>query len=145
MPQNATSFQPGNQAALTHGARSRIALEKRAGRVREELTALVGEHCPHLTPADAPLVDLAVDLTTKLRLLSEFYDKTSGGSLIDLRGKPRPAAQLYLQLHRQALATFDRLGIGPSARASIIGALGLPSHRERLAEQAQRELREKYR
>jgi hypothetical protein len=122
MPRTKTTFAPRNQAALRHGGRSRIALEMHASEVRAELTALLAEHLPHLTPADGPLVDLAIDATTKLRLMNAYFERTSGGSLIDGRGRPRAAAELYLRVERQCIALFDRLGIGPTARAAIVGS-----------------------
>ena len=117
--------------ALKHGARSRYTLEKRAAEVREELTELLSRDLPGLTAADAPLVDLAVDVTAQLRLIREYLQRTSGGSLIDLRGRPRSCANLYMSLLRQATTIFDRLGIGPAARAQILssasGSQGLAS------------------
>lgn len=145
MSRTKTTFQPGNQAALTHGGRSRIAVETHANLVREELTALLSEHLPHVTAADGPLVDLAVDVTTKLRLLADYFDRTSGGSLIDGRGKPRAASELYLRLHRQCLAVFDRLGIGPASRVSIMASLGTAqTSRQRLAIETQKRLQADY-
>jgi hypothetical protein len=109
---------------MRHGARSRHAVETRAQSVRTEVNELLAKHLQHVGPADTPLVDVAVDVITKLRLISDYLDRVSGGSLIDLRGKPRPSAELYLRLHRQALAVFDRLGVGPQARAAIVASLG---------------------
>jgi len=125
MPRTSTSFAPGNQVALKHGSRSRTAIQKRASEVREELAELLTTHLPHVGPADQPLVDLAVDVVTKLRLVNQHLDRTSGGSLIDMRGRPRTCSALYLALSRQALAAFGELGIGPRARASILSGLGL--------------------
>jgi hypothetical protein len=122
MARSRTTFGPDNTAAVTHGTRSRHAVQQHASEVREELTALIGDHLPHLTPADGPLVDLAVDAMTKLRLMNAYFDRTSGGSLIDGRGRPRAAAELYLRVERNCIALFDRLGIGPTARAAILGS-----------------------
>jgi hypothetical protein len=145
VPRNKTTFAAGNQAALRHGGRSRIAVESHANQVREELTALLSEHLPHVTAADGPLVDLAVDVTTKLRLLADYFDRTSGGSLIDGRGKPRAASELYLRLHRQCLAVFDRLGIGPASRVQIMASLGTAqTSRQRLAIETQKRLQADY-
>lgn len=141
MTRNKTSFEQGNQAATVHGARSRIAVENRAADVRAELTSLLQQHLPHVTPADQPLVDVAVDITTKLRLMAEFFDTQSGGSLIDTRGKPRPAAELYLRTVRTALDIYQRLGIGPGARALLLGSLGMPSPRVVQAQEAHKRLR----
>jgi hypothetical protein len=125
MPRTSTSFAPGNKAALRHGARSQTAIQKHAGEVREELAGMLTEHLPHVGPADQPLIELAVDVVAKLRLVNEHLDRTSGGSLVDLRGRPRSCSALYLALSRQALAIFGELGIGPRSRASILSGLGL--------------------
>ncbi len=125
MARSSTTFEPGNVAAIRHGARSRTAIQKRASEVREELSGLLTEHLPHLGPGDQPLVELAVDVVSKLRLVNEHLDRTSGGSLVDMRGRPRSCSALYLALSRQALATFGELGIGPRARATILSGLGL--------------------
>jgi hypothetical protein len=145
MARSKTCFVAGNTAAMTHGTRSRHAVEMHALQVRTELTAVLSAHLPHVTEADAPLVDLAVDATTKLRLLADYFDRTSGGSLIDGRGKPRAASELYLRLHRQCLAVFDRLGIGPASRVQIMASLGTgQTSRQRLAIETQRRLQVDY-
>ncbi len=143
MARSSTSFRVGSPGpALRHGARSRITLETRAAEVREELTGVLTEHLPHLSPADRPLVELAVEVSTKLRLLHEFLDRTSGGSLIDGRGRPRSCASLCLTLMRQSVIIFDRLGIGPVARGQLLGSLGLAGDsRTRIVEEAQKRLR----
>jgi len=115
-------LQQRQRAPLKHGLRSPTTVQKHASEVREELTALIGEHLPHLTPADGPLVDLAVDAVCKLRLMNAYFERTSGGSLIDGRGRPRAAAELYLRVERACVALFDRLGIGPTARAAVMGS-----------------------
>jgi hypothetical protein len=74
---------------MRHGARSRTAIQKRASEVRAELGELLTEHLPHLGPGDQPLIELAVDVVSKLRLVNEHLDRTSGGSLVDMRGRPR--------------------------------------------------------
>lgn len=129
--------------ALTHGARSRYALQKRAADVRQALSGALADHLPQLTPADQPLVDLAVEVSAKLALLHEYLDRSSAGSLIDLRGRPRSCSALYISLLRQALAIFDRLGIGPAARAQLIGGLAA-ARRDTAAAAAQAALRAKY-
>jgi hypothetical protein len=119
MAKNSTSFKPANQAALKHGTRSRVAVEKRATEIRAELGALLTQHLD-IARSDLPLVDVAVDVATKLKLMNEYFARTSGGSLIDTRGKVRGAADAYLQLLRLTISIFDRLGIGPAARAKIL-------------------------
>jgi len=145
VPRSSTTFQPGNLAALKTGTRSRTVVETRANQVRAELTALLAEHLPEVTPADQPMVDLAVDVATKLRLISDFLGRTSGGSLIDGRGRPRSAATLYVTLLRECRACFSQLGIGPVARGQVMAALGLQNdRRSRAAKDASVSLMERY-
>lgn len=121
-PLSSAQLEQRQLAPMKHGLRSPVTVQKRAAEVREELTALFAQHLPHITTADAPLVDLAVDAAVKLRLMNEYLERTSGGSLIDGRGRPRASAELYLRVQRAVLSIFDRLGIGPAARANLMGA-----------------------
>jgi phage terminase small subunit len=89
-----------------------------------EIRGLLAEHLSHLEPSDAPLLEQAVDAATQLRLVSEHLDRM-GGSLISAKGAPRPVATLYLSLHRLLLSLWDRLGVGPRARADLEAALGV--------------------
>ncbi len=99
---------------------------------------------PHLDAADMPLVDIATDVISDLRQLRQYID--ARGGVVDRKGRPLGCANLYGVLLRQAVAIFDRLGIGPAARASIMGSLGTASTVRRQAQQqlagdAQRRLR----
>jgi len=122
MARSSTSFGPGNLAAARHGLQSAAVTGSARARVRAEIRDVIREALPYLTPADAPLLDLAVDVISDLRQLREYID-TQGG-LVDLKGKPLGCGKLYGTLLRQAVAIFDRLGIGPASRASLMGSLG---------------------
>jgi hypothetical protein len=106
---------------MRHGARSRQAVQKRASELRGELAALLGEHLELVRPVDMPLIEVAVDVLTKRRLITEYLDRTSGGSVIDLRGRDRPCAASYYALTRLAMSLFDKLGIGPASRSQLLG------------------------
>ncbi len=140
-----TAFQPGNTAAIKTGHRSLAVVRERSIEVRKELTDHLGAHLPHLSPADQPMVDLAVDLLTKLRLVNEYLEQTSGGSLIDRRGVERNASRVYLDLTRHVMTIFRELGIGPRARSAILADLGFANQRRtEIAQEAQERLRAKY-
>ena len=121
---------PGSTLALKTGHRSLTVVRERSGEIREELQALMDAHLPHLTPADAPMVSLAVDVLTKLRLVNEYLERTSGGSLLDGRGVERNASKVYMDLVRAAMRVFRELGIGPRARSEIMASLGLAGDRK---------------
>ena len=137
-------FAKGNQLAVKSGVRSNAIVHERSAEIRDELTEHLNEHLPHLAPADRPMVDLAVDMLTKLRLINEYLGATSGGSLVDRRGMPRQASSLYIDLVRQTMNIFRELGIGPRARAGLLDELGLAQNRRQvLATEAQARLRAK--
>ena len=56
-------FAPGNTLATKSGTRSLAIVRERSSEIRDELTAHLNEHLPHLAPADRPMVDLAVDMS----------------------------------------------------------------------------------
>ncbi len=141
---NPQAFQAGNTAAVKSGIHSLTVVRERSVEVRQELTDLMAKHLAHLSPSDQPMVDLAVDVATKLRLINEYLDHTSGGSLIDRRGVVRNSARVYLELTRHLMTVFRELGIGPRARAEIVGSLGLANQQRASAvQQAQDRLRAK--
>lgn len=133
MPANKTSFRPGNKAALKHGLKSAALTASARARVRAEIRDVLVAGLPHLDTADMPLIDVATDVISDLRQLREFIDNRGG--LVDRKGQPLGCAALYGTLLRQAVAIFDRLGIGPAARASIMGSLGTASTARRQAQQ----------
>jgi hypothetical protein len=144
MPANKTSFRPGNKAALKHGLKSGSITASARARVRAEVRDVLVAGLPHLDAADMPLIDVATDVISDLRQLRTYIDNRGG--LVDRKGQPLGCAALYGTLLRQAVAIFDRLGIGPVARASIMGSLGTASlvrkqAQQQLAAEAQKRLR----
>jgi hypothetical protein len=122
-------FARGNSLSLKDGHRSLAVVRERSITIREALTAHLDAHLPHITEADRPMVDLTVEVLTKLRLVNEYLDRTSGGSLLDGRGVERNASRVYMELVRQAVRMFRELGIGPRARAEIMADLGMAQDR----------------
>ena len=139
---SAGRFSGGNTLAVTTGARSNALVKRKAEEITSELTAHLAKYCQHLTPADQPMVELAVETLAQMRLIRDYWGETSGGAIIDRRGKPRASAQLYIDLMRQAMSLFRELGIGPRARAQILGDLGLAAERKaQVVRQVQDQLR----
>jgi len=149
MTPNSTRFKPGNVAAVTHGARSPRMLQMNRDAASVEIRSLLADHLTHLAPSDMPLLDQAVDIATQLRMIRAYLDR-QGGSLITARGAPRPLAGTYVSLHRLLLSLWDRLGVGPAARASLMGALGggaanyRKARQQQLAAEAHRRIQAEY-
>lgn len=118
MARSSTSFQAGNQAARRHGLKT---AEARAR--KDEIRALLKAHLSDFQEADGPLLDLAVGVVHDLRQAREFID--SRGGMVNRRDQVLNAAQLYRGLMKDALAIFDRLGIGPVARANVLAAVSV--------------------
>jgi hypothetical protein len=133
-PQRATDgsgrFAPGNSLALKTGTYSLATVRERSVAIREQLQAHLDSHLQHLTEADQPMVDLAVNVLTKLALIEEYLQRTSGGSLLDGRGVERNATRPYFQLVNTAMRVFRELGIGPRARSEILASLGFAADRK---------------
>jgi phage terminase small subunit len=133
-------FQPGNTAALKDGTQSPRTVAKRAIQVREELRPML-EELPQIIRSDGPLVDLTVDVYTKLTLISERLEQETGGSLISKRGgKPHPSAEMYMRVTARLLQCYDRLGVGPLARSQGMANLGV-AHRGLAGQLADRRIR----
>lgn len=137
-------FAPGNQAALKSGTQSLAIVKQRSEEVRAELTEHLNAHLPHLVPADQPMVELAVDVLTKLRLIQDYLDRTSGGSIIGRNGQIRPVFNAYDRMVSRAMTIFRELGIDPRARSEILASLGFAAEsRTRMAQEATERLRSK--
>jgi hypothetical protein len=144
MARSSTSFGAGNRAALRHGLKSGSITAAKRAQARAEISALLTANLGHLEPSDTPLIDLACDVISDLQQIRQYLD--SRGGIVNRKGQPQGCAALYAMLMRQAIAIFDRLGVGPVARGQVISGLGLNggSPRQAIAVQAHRELMERY-
>lgn len=122
MARSSTSFGPGNQAALKHGARSQRVRAETRERLRAELRQVIQAALPDLHDADALLVDLLEDALADLRQIREYVDAMGGP--ISSRGQLRKCMEMYRGRLHDAVTLLDRLGVGPKARAQIVGGLG---------------------
>jgi hypothetical protein len=126
MARSSTSFRVGNSAAAKHGLKSGSITAGRRAHARAEISALLTANLPHLEPSDTPLIDLACDVISDLQQIRQYLDNRGG--IINRKGQPQGCASLYSTLMRQAIAIFDRLGVGPMARGQVMSGLGL-NHR----------------
>ena len=142
MARSSTSFALGNSAATRHGLKSgSITAAKRAA-TRAEVRVVLVAGLPHLEDSDLPLVDLACDVISDLRQIRAYLD--ARGGIVNRKGHPQGCATLYGSLTRQAVAIFDRLGIGPMARGQVLSALGADNLRTVKATDTIRELQQLY-
>lgn len=143
MARSSTTAAPNNGLALKHGAKSIVVINSALPDAVEEVRAALASSLTYLEPPDAMLVEQLARLVVRIRLVDHYYDRL-GGSMVDSRGRPRGSWQLYLALLREFRATCSALGIGPAARASLMGDF-VSVKRESEALDAQRELERRYR
>lgn len=133
---------PGNHRALRHGATSPAIVAANTPPVVAELQEALTGHLSYLEPPELILVEQLARLIVRIRLIDNWYDRL-GGSMVDARGRPRGSWQLYMALLREFRATAASLGIGPAARAQLVGDLASRQRREQ-AEEAQAALQARY-
>jgi hypothetical protein len=131
-----------NTLALRHGANSAGIVTANLPAAVLEVRDALAEALPFLEPPDALLVEQLARLLVRIRLIDSYYDRL-GGSMVDAQGRPRRSWQMYLGLIREFRVTAGALGIGPAARAEIMGGLAI-GRREQEARNAQEELRGRY-
>ena len=102
---SSTSFGPGNQAALRHGARSpklvRLNMKKTGGGLRKELES----------KSRRPLVRLAIDVISRRQMVSRWLDGRKGQAARSL--------DVYLKLAAMEAGLLDRLGCGQRVEVEV--------------------------
>jgi len=106
---SSTSFKPGNFSAVTHGARSARIVSLNRAALAEELRGVLVDVQERLTPDKQPVFDGWIDVLSQLRLVSQHLDERGG--MLTRRGGTRPAAELFIKLHRLALTQWQALGL----------------------------------
>jgi len=108
-------FEPGNEAALTHGATSPRYIEPRAAEIAEAI--LSAEDMADLT---SPRYRLDVLALARAEAQIERLDKWLGSEVGDLSDTRRLAAYGLLdKAERRAAGCRTRLGMSPLARARL--------------------------
>jgi hypothetical protein len=135
-----TRFQPGNRAAVTHGARSqRVRAEKRrelAQTIRDQVLT----QWAHLA-AQGPLLDLLVDCLADVAQLRAYVDEHGGP--VGGRGRLLKPMELLRAREHDVLALCDRLLLAPRELARLGPAAGLTTGVQVRVMEAQRRLRER--
>jgi hypothetical protein len=142
MARSSTSAGPANGLAVRHGAQSQSIVTANLPPAVEEVRATLAEHLTYAQPPDALLIEQLARLLVRIRLVDAYYDKL-GGSMVDSQGRPRRSWQMYLSLIREFRAMAAALGIGPAARAALVGDLA-GAQRDKAATEAQAELAARY-
>ncbi len=142
MALSSTSAGAGNTLAVRHGAKSETIVTFNLPAAVEEVRAGLADHLTYCEPPDALLIEQLARLLVRIRLVDAYYDRL-GGSMVDSQGRPRRSWQLYLALVREFRAMAAALGIGPAARALLLGDLA-SARRDGAARRAQEELKRLY-
>lgn len=112
-PWSRPPFEPGNTAALKHGARSPRMLAP----VIAELRAGLATAAPWtMGPAFAPAVEAWASAEARVRLLVAYLDEHG---ILDDEGAPRPAVAVLERAERAAERARAVLGLSPAAWASL--------------------------
>jgi hypothetical protein len=110
-------FEPGNEAAVKHGARSPRKVAPIAERLRHELAT----SAPWTTGAAfAAVVHSWSQAEARCELLRNYLDEVG---LLDDEGEPRPALKALNEAERAADRARQQLGLSPSAWASLYRTL----------------------
>ena len=137
------SATQGNQLAVTHGAYSPRKVDPLAGDlVTLYLDAAAAPHSAVAYLADPsyrPALWSWARTEARIQLLQEWLADHGGD--VDDDGNVRQAAELLTRLERQAMDARARLGLDPLSRAKLGKDVAIGRH---VAEQAQRELQERY-
>ncbi|SRR5713101_4454940 len=125
MARSSTSFKPGNQMALRHGAGGR----NRTGSITAvnsplvaELERRITETTPYLRPGDEVIVHRFAVCLVRLQHCDDFLERL-GGSPIDSRGRERASFRLIIGLEREAREWARVLGLGPAVRSQMMQSL----------------------
>lgn len=145
-PRPAEPYQPGNTAALRHGANSERLVSERAKQVLAELI----ERWPWLEQADGVLVDVMVKAKVRYDALDEYAAGVIEGTTEAYPRKGYPTVgveavpdRVWTALARQERSVIDaasKLGLAPVDRAQLFKDAGMARHfgRDGVTELAQR-------
>jgi hypothetical protein len=136
-----TTFKAGNRAAATHGLRSkRIRTEQRQG-LFQVIRDQVVTRWPHLGDQE-PLLSLLIDALADIRQARDWLNVMGGP--ISAGGRPYRALEVVRTRERDARDLCGLLLIAPRDMAKLGAGFGLTTPRQKLAEIAHAQLREKY-
>jgi hypothetical protein len=99
-------FEPGNEAALVHGATSERHIRPLARNQKRRVLRQMGLRVSDLNPVGRALLEHYVRLTAKVVLIDRYLDEVG---VVDEHGQPQPSLKVYVQLHRAALNALGRL------------------------------------
>lgn len=106
-------FEPGNVAALTHGAWS----PRKVDPLAREILVATAQHVDWWTPADQTSAWAWARAEARVQLVTEWL--ADHGGTLDDDGTVKPAAELLLRLERTAQSLRSVLGLDPLSRARL--------------------------
>jgi hypothetical protein len=110
-------FEPGNDAAVKHGAHSKLRLEPRAAELAGELRELLDRQLgPATCEADDPTIALAALALAQVEAATLWLAEHG---LVDERGQPRGLLRHLGTMINTASRLCDRLGMTPTSRAAL--------------------------
>lgn len=110
-------FEPGNEAAVTHGAHSPRKVRPVADQLKRELVAAAPWA---MGPTFAAVVEAWAVAEAQCRLLREWLDEVG---ILDDAGEPRGALKALSQAESRADRARTQLGLSPAAWASLHRAM----------------------
>ena len=131
-------FEPGNTAAVTHGAWSAAIVEPLALELLEEVRPTV----TWWTPADEPTVQAWARVEVRIRRITEWLSEHGGE--ITAEGDVVGAANMLSRLEKNAESLRSKLGLDPLSRSKLGKnvAQGQHSAAQAMAAQANRRAQE---
>ena len=110
-------FEPGNQAAVTHGSYSPRMVDPRARDIVNDLLSSGPEFLAN--PAFRPTLWLLAQTLTRIELIHEWIDGQGGEFAEDKKGRIQVASERLTRLTRLAADLAGKLGGDPLTQAKI--------------------------
>jgi len=111
-------FEPGNLAAVRHGARSARLVSAEAEKVAAELA----EVCPWISEVDAVAVDTFCRAAARYRMLDDYVAAKAEAEGVE--AVPRTLWQEVSRAESNAMKAAEALGLDPTGRARLLRDLG---------------------
>lgn len=104
---------PGNQLAVTHGARAMLRLAPRAEQIADDLREIV----PARSDSDEPTIRLLALVLARIETANEWLDEH--GLFRNGKGEPQAILKNVSTWENTASRLMDKLGLTPTSRAAL--------------------------
>jgi hypothetical protein len=124
----------GSLAAVKHGGAGKISLvEVQIPAAVQEIAQAICE-LPYIEAMDMILVEGLAWKIAQRRMIYGYLTRTADGDVLDKKGKPRASWQVLSSIDSSIRRDCEALGIGPHARASLLGAVAQTRNAIRVGE-----------